>query len=255
MLEGIDISIYNVRQGPINWQEVRQAGKEFVMIRAGWANYAGRIYEDTTLQESAEGAFQAGLQVGLYLYDYCADEAAHRAAAKNLVEIAGRFQGKLTMPLALDVEETALPVLTDQGKTGLTNGIIAFCDELQQEKYYAMWYSYTAFIQQYLERDRLRPYDLWLADYRATPWNTPHGMLQYKGGGQCLGIQGPCDLDRAYKDYPAILRSAGLNHLEEETVDYKALYLEYQQKLKEVEREYTALKQKVNRFVSSLNEE
>ena len=114
MTEGIDISIYNARQGAIDWQEVRQAGKEFVMIRAGWANYAGQIYEDSTLQESVEGASQAGLQVGLYLYDYCADDAAHRTAAKNLVEIAGRFQGKLTMPLALDVEETSLPVLTDQ---------------------------------------------------------------------------------------------------------------------------------------------
>lgn len=74
MTEGIDISIYNARQGAIDWQEVRQAGKEFVMIRAGWANYAGQIYEDSTLQESVEGASQAGLQVGLYLYDYCADE-------------------------------------------------------------------------------------------------------------------------------------------------------------------------------------
>ena len=27
MTEGIDISIYNARQGAIDWQEVRQAGK------------------------------------------------------------------------------------------------------------------------------------------------------------------------------------------------------------------------------------
>lgn len=63
--------------------------------------------------------------------------------------------------------------------------------------------------------------------------------------------RGPATLDRAYKDYPAILKSAGLNHLEEENVDYKALYLESQQKLKEVEAEYDGLKQKVDQFVSS----
>ena len=37
-------------------------------------------------------------------------------------------------------------------------------------------------------------------------------------------------------------------------MDYKALYLESQQKLKEVEAEYDGLKQKVDQFVSSLNE-
>lgn len=254
MYEGIDISIYNVRQGPIDWSEVRRAGKQFVMIRAGWANYAGKIYEDSTLAESVQGATDAGLDVGLYLYDYCADVAAHRAAAKNLIAIAGRFAGMLTMPLALDVEETELPVLTEQGKTALTDGVIAFCDELQKAKYYAMWYSYTAFIQQHLERERLLPYDLWLADYRANPWATPHGMLQYKGGGECPGVHGPCDLDRAFKNYPAILRSAGLNHLEDSSVDYKALYQQSQAELAKLQGEYDSLKGKVDRFVASLEE-
>lgn len=97
------------------------------------------------------------------------------------------------MPLALDVEETSLPVLTDQGKTGLTNGVIAFCDELQRAKYYAMWYSYTAFIQQHLERDRLRPYDLWLA-ITVPPRGIPlTGCCNIRAAASAPGVQGPCD--------------------------------------------------------------
>ena len=37
-----------------------------------------------------------------------------------------------------------------------------------------------------------------------------HGMWQYTSTGHVAGIDGPVDLSRAYKDYPALCRRAGL---------------------------------------------
>lgn len=242
MFEGIDISIHNTSQAPIDWKQVQKAGKTFVMIRAGWADDQGKIREDATLADSVEKAYQAGLKVGLYLYDYCSSLEAHRIAARNLIAIANRFSGKLEMPLALDVEETSLPVLTSQGREGLTAGVIAFLNEIQKAGYYAVWYSYTSFIKQHLNQEKLKAYDLWLADYRLTPWNTIYGILQYSGDGTCPGVKGPCDLNHTTKNYPEILRKAGLNHLNE--LDYKALYEKIKSQLEELQKKYNELLKK-----------
>ena len=41
----------------------------------------------------------------------------------------------------------------------------------------------------------------------------PHGMWQYTSTGHVAGIDGPVDLSRAYKDYPAIIKKAGLGKM------------------------------------------
>ena len=261
MLEIIDISEHNVRRGAINWKAVREAGISGVMIRIGWAGYAGGIADNNALDQSLDtsirSAYAAGLDVGLYVYTYTETPAAARIAAAECVEIAKRYEGKIKLPIAFDVEETALPCLIQQGKAGLTDTVIAFLDAVKRLGYYAVWYTYTAFAIQYLDRRRLAPYDLWVADYRGNEsllqsqlGRSDYGMWQYLGDkGTCAGVTGPCDRNYGYKNYPKVIAAAGLNGL---TVgaepDYEMLYQEEKVKCEKLQNELEAARQKADKF-------
>lgn len=209
-IKGIDLSEHNTRRARVNFKAVRESGVDFVLIRAGWCGYEGGLDVDDNLDQTIRDALKVGVDVGLYVYSYAASAQAARVAARELVGIARRYT--VTYPLIFDVEETTDSCLLSQGKQALTDTIIAFCEEIQALGYYAMWYTYSAFVQQYLDYSRLRPYDFWQADYRAKPWAVQRGIWQYIGDdGVCPGVNGPCDRNYAYKDYPSLIRSAGLN--------------------------------------------
>lgn len=213
----IDISEHQSRRGRIDYYKVKASGVDGVMIRIGWAGYEGGLDVDESLHYNITGANAAGLGVGLYVYTYATSTAAAKRAAQEAVAIANKYKGMITYPIVYDVEETKLPCLTNLGKAKLTDTVIAFCDEVQRLGYFAMWYTYTAFVRQYLDLARLAPYDLWAADYRSKAQldaqiGRSYGMWQYIGGeGSCPGVTGPCDRNYAYKNYPAIIKAAGLN--------------------------------------------
>ena len=64
---GIDVSEF---QGNIRWNEVRDAGVEFVFIRVGGRGYGfkGALYDDSAAERNYKGAKKAGLQVGVYFF-------------------------------------------------------------------------------------------------------------------------------------------------------------------------------------------
>lgn len=261
MLEIIDISEHNVRRGAINWNAVKAAGIKGAMIRIGWAGYEGHIAAnnalDQSLAASIQGARAAGLDVGLYVYTYTKTPVAAKIAAAECVEIAKRHSGMINLPIAFDVEETALPCLTQQGKNGLTDTVIAFLDEAKRLGYYAVWYTYTAFAIQYLDRVRLAPYDLWVADYRGSEsllqsqlGRSDYGMWQYLGDkGVCSGVTGPCDRNYCYRDYPSIIAAARLNGLAVSAQpDYKALYEVEKTDRQKLQIELEAAQEKADKF-------
>lgn len=107
----------------------------------------------------------------------------------------------INLPIGFDAEETKLNCLTAQGKTGLTDTVIAFLDEVKRLGYSALLYTYTSFAIAYLDRARLVAYDLWIADYRGNEslmqiqlGRKDYGMWQYLGDkGTCDGVTGACD--------------------------------------------------------------
>lgn len=260
MIEMIDISEHNVRRGAINWNQVRAAGISGVMIRVGWAGYEGSIAAnkaiDQSLDSSIKGAHAAGLDVGLYVYTYTKTPMAARRAAAECIEIAKRYPSIINLPIAFDVEETALPCLVEQGKSGLTDTVIAFLDECKRLGYYAVWYTYTAFVIQYLDRARLANYDLWIADYRGSEGlmqsqlgRRDYGMWQYIGDkGTCTGVIGPCDRNYCYKDYPTAIAAAGLNGLTTDTPNYQKLYETEKAQREKLQSELAMAQEKADKF-------
>ena len=215
----IDISEHNTRRGLIDFNAVYAAGISGVMIRAGWAGFDGDINVDFQLDETIRRAAAAGLGVGLYVYTYAKSAAAAKKAAAQVCAIAQRHPGKITYPIAYDVEEQQLDCLIKQGKEGLTENVRTFLEEVERQGYYAMWYTGTAFARQYLNMQRLAKYNLWVADYRGktkldAQIGRRYGMWQYVGdSGRCPGVTGSCDRNIAYQDFAAIIQRAGLNGL------------------------------------------
>ena len=156
---GIDVSRY---QGNINWGRVAAAGKQFAMVRVGSSN-SGGLYVDPYFLQNVNGAKAAGLRVGAYYYTYARTRAA---VANELTTFLNAMEGlQLEYPVFVDVEDFSL---TSLGRAALTSLVQYAMDILYQRKWYAGWYSYTNYINSYLNAAALRQYPLWVADYRST---------------------------------------------------------------------------------------
>ena len=63
--KGIDVSVHN---GNIDFQKVKAAGYDFVILRAGYGREITQ--KDSTFEKNYKNAKAAGLQVGAYWYSY-----------------------------------------------------------------------------------------------------------------------------------------------------------------------------------------
>ena len=201
---GVDVSRY---QGSINWTQVAAAGKQFAIVRVGSSN-SGGLYVDPYFLQNVTGAHSAGLRVGAYYYTYARTRAA---VASELTAFLNMLEGiKLEYPVFVDVEDSSL---TSLGRAELTSLVQYAMDILYQRKWYAGWYSYTNYINSYLNAGALADYPLWVADYRATLGYTgAYTMWQYSGSGTVTeGSRGQFSreyLDRTVKMQKTLLDKA-----------------------------------------------
>lgn len=205
-------------QGRINWNKVKASGKiDGVMIRAmgnSGAGKASKPYLDPYFARNYAECARLGIPVGVYGYFKAVTRAeADRELAFFRYALSGRnFQ----LPIAVDIEDAYQTAL---GKSKLTD-LVAYClGVVESWGVYAMLYTGLYFAQNnlYMGGAALKPYDVWLAAYRkdkpAPGW--PFGMWQYTDKGSVPGVKNGVDLSHAYKDYPGILKRAGLTRMKE----------------------------------------
>ncbi len=217
-IEGIDVSVHN---GPVDFVQVKAAGKAFVFVRLGWAGWDGKIEAnnglDSRFHANMKDAIAAGLHVGVYVYSYCKTPEAARVAAAETLALVAPY--KLTYPIAFDIEDTSDTGTRYDKMSKAENAAIceAFLTAIQRAGYYGILYTYTSFAQSYLDTQALAGRELWLAQYAdAVTYSGAYGIWQYKGDvkgyvGSCPGVTGACDLNVAYKDYAAMIFAANLN--------------------------------------------
>ena len=197
----------------IDWAKVKAAGYRGVMIRAlGNKNLAP--YVDPCFEKNYAAAKAAGLDVGVYWYSAATTQAGLDAELSMLKEAV---RGKeLTLPVAMDVEDSHLAVLNSQE---LTDHVAAALHEVEQMGFYAQLYTYTSFAKAHLfvGGAALHPYDVWLADYTGkTPKaDFKYNAHQHTSKGSVPGISGNVDLNVAAINYPRIIRKKGLTRLRE----------------------------------------
>lgn len=190
---GIDVSFW---QADIDWEQVKQAGVEFAMIRVGArGTVSGDLFEDDYAQANYAGATDAGIQVGAYFFSQAitVDEAVDEA--NYLLEIIKDWE--LQMPVVFDWEFAGEDARTaNMEPRTLTNCAIAFCETVKKEGYTPMIYFNTNQSFDMLYLAELKQYDFWLAQYD-TVLRYPYkiDMWQYTDAGSVPGIKGNVDIN------------------------------------------------------------
>lgn len=234
-VNGIDVSHW---QGTIDWAKVKASNVKFAIIKAGGSDKG--TYTDGKFESNYANAKKDGVPVGAY-YFVGPTFTTRNAGIANANQFLSIIKGKqFEYPVYLDVETT--PV---SAKAGATEATIAFCETMENAGYYCGIYaSDVSGFNDRLDLSKLTKYDKWVARYGSSPKKvTDYGMWQYAEDGVTSGITGKVDLDHCYKDYPTIIKSAGLNGFAkeatpvtkpDETVDWKTKYESAEAKLEAI---------------------
>lgn len=190
---GIDVSAF---QPSVDWQQVKNAGIEFAMIRLGYRGYTtGELDLDDCFLGHMDGALDAGLGVGVYFFSQAlTPEEAVEEAEYVLTWLEGY---DITYPVVFDWEEVEGPARTDNmNMLNLTSCAKAFCEKIEEAGYEAAVYFNQAYGYEQFNLVSIRDYIFWLAEYAPVPtFAYDFTMWQYTNEGTVPGIEGPVDLN------------------------------------------------------------
>lgn len=201
-MTGIDVSQW---QGNIDFVKVKNAGYDFVIIRAGYGQYSNQ--KDPYFEQNYNRASAAGLHVGVYWYSYADSIDSAKAEARTCLNV---IKGKrFDMPIYFDLEETSQ---FNKGKTFCDNITVAFCTAIEAAGYFAGLYISRSPLQNNISPDVAKRYALWVAEYGPRcQYNGAIGIWQNSSEYSVPGISGNVDHDICYVDYPTLIKNAGLN--------------------------------------------
>lgn len=201
-MTGIDVSQW---QGNVDFVKVKNAGYDFVIIRAGYGQYSNQ--KDPYFEQNYNRASAAGLHVGAYWYSYADSIDSAKAEARTCLNV---IKGKrFDMPIYFDLEETNQ---FNKGKTFCDNITVAFCTAIEAAGYFAGLYISRSPLQNNISPDVAKRYALWVAEYGPRcQYNGAIGIWQNSSTYAVPGIAGNVDHDICYVDYPTLIKNAGLN--------------------------------------------
>ena len=233
MRKGIDVSKW---QGKIDWEKVKKAGIEFVIIRAGY----GQNNIDEYFERNIKECNRLGIPCGVYWFSYALNADMARQEARYCLEAVKPYT--VEYPICFDFEYDSVNYAKKKGVTitkELATAIAdAFLNEVEKAGYYAMNYTNKDYLTRMFDMSKLKKYDLWYAYWSSKCDRDDVGIWQYTSDGKVDGISGRVDMNIAYKDYPAIIRKAKLNNLSKEEEQNISL----QEKIKQLEAELQQMK-------------
>ena len=201
---GIDISQFN---GDVDIAGLR--GKvDFIIIRCGYGSDLAS-QDDTQYRANVRKCRQAGIPFGVYLYSYAKNVEMARSEARHTLRLLEGL--KPLYGVWYDVEDSSLPT-----GEALVDNCLAYCQAVRDAGYYCGIYSSLSWQQGRLSSPRLRHIDRWVAQWDAALGYPDAGMWQYSNSGVINGKR--FDLDRAYRDYPAIIEKGDWTDMTREQV-------------------------------------
>ena len=199
---GIDVSHW---QKEIDWEQVKESGVEFAMIRLGYRGYEkGGISLDTYAVKNLDGAIAAGLDVGVYFFSQALTPQEAEEEAYFVVNQLEPYAEHITMPVVFDWEH----VTGEEARTAdmrdpdiLTDCTITFLQTIEAAGYEPMVYFNRTQSWKYLNLEELKDYEFWLAAYTQRmkfPYKIK--MWQYTNTGKVPGVEGDCDINIYFPD-------------------------------------------------------
>lgn len=192
--QGIDVSEW---QGDIDWQQVKDGGIEFAIIRLGYRrSETGELSTDEKALANLQGAAEAGIPTGAYFFSQAISTQEALEEAEYALSLLEGYT--LTYPLIYDWEYLGEDARTaDVDARTLTDCIKTFCGRVEEAGFQSMIYFNPHFHEnEVLYLEELTDYHFWLAMYD-TQMDYPYqiDMWQYSCTGSVPGITGDVDLN------------------------------------------------------------
>lgn len=184
---GIDVSHW---RGSIDWEKVADDDVSFAMLGT---RYSGQV--DPYFREFAEGAHEAGIQIGAYIYSYALDVEGAEAEADFVLDLIKDYP--ISFPIAYDLEDNSQAGLTPQQLAEMVN---AFCAKIEAAGYYPLLYANDYWLANRIDMSMVN-YDVWVARYEVKHAFSSPVMWQATSSGSIEGINGNVDINFLYKDF------------------------------------------------------
>ena len=194
---GIDVSRY---QGDINFEKIKAAGCEFVMLRAMIYNN-GELGEDRKFEEYYVDAKAAGLLIGVYYYSTDCNIEELREHSDELLSV---LEGKeIDLPVAFDWESWSHFQKYNMSIVDINNLFYEFAGIMEANGYSTILYASKYYLEIIWEP---AGYDVWLAHYvKQTSYEGDYTMWQTGSIGRIDGCDEDVDTDILFKSrYPEL---------------------------------------------------
>ena len=185
----IDVSTW---QGSIDFNKVKSAGYNYVIIRAGYGKEKSQ--KDNMFETNYKNAKSAGLKVGAYWFSYAMSPSTATAEADACLScIRGK---KFELPVYYDMEYQ--PAMSTSN-SNYTKMAVNFCNKLKSNGFKSGVYSSASVYDYLLNRKTLKNngISIWNAEWYIKPSITCD-VWQYSDNGRINGISTNVDLDYIY---------------------------------------------------------
>ena len=182
----IDVSTW---QGSIDFNKVKSAGYNYVIIRAGYGKEKSQ--KDNMFETNYKKAKSAGLKVGAYWFSYAMSPSTATAEADACLScIRGK---KFELPVYYDMEYQ--PAMSTSN-SNYTKMAVNFCNKLKSNGFKSGVYSSASVYDYLLNRKTLKNngISIWNAEWYIKPSITCD-VWQYSDNGRINGISTNVDLD------------------------------------------------------------
>lgn len=185
----IDVSEHN---GVINWTKVKAAGVTGAIIRCGYGKNLKK-QDDKKFTRNMDGAINAGLDIGVYLYSYATNKASAKSEAEHVLRLVDPYKEYINLPIYYDLEES-------NTKDVAKENAVVFGDIIENAGYWCGVYASLSWFNTYLKG--LDRFTKWVAAWgkdNGKPGTKPTisgcDLWQYTSKGKINGISGNVDLD------------------------------------------------------------
>ena len=164
----IDVSYH---QGTIDWTKVKNAGIDYVILRAGYrASASGTLNKDKMFETYIKDAQKAGLKVGAYIYSQAISVEEAEAEANFILNRIKNYT--IDLPVVFDYEyygaQEGRLYNAHLSKSEKTKCAEAFCKKVSAAGYQAMVYANASFCESELDTAALhKKYQIWMARYNS----------------------------------------------------------------------------------------
>lgn len=190
---GIDVSSW---QKEIDFEKVKEAGSEFVMIRVGTQKgFDGEIVLDNYFKENIEKAKEVGLPIGIYFFSYALNKVEALEQANWVIEQLKGYD--IDLPVVFDWESWSYFYSLELNQYDINAIADTFLNEIEKNGYTPMLYGSKNYLENVWKKQE-KP--VWLAHYNETTnYQGNYKIWQLCDNGKIDGINGYIDIDILYK--------------------------------------------------------